>query len=111
MFKVTTSNFEYEPASPGLGETPSYLVTPRNPEGMSIELHHTKTHRSDRFKDQVGQTINVGENAWHLTEYDRDDEAMDTMWFRNFADADAHAFGLWTSSYDHEAIAAGREDV
>lgn len=103
MFKVTTDNFEYEPASPGLGESPTYLVTPRNPDGLSIELHYRFQHLPK--EDFNGRRILVG--AWHLTEYDRNDDAMDTAWFADFAAADKHAKALWDASYDHDATLYG----
>jgi hypothetical protein len=104
MFTVTTDNFEYKPAAPGLGMSPTYLVTPRNPEGMCIELHYERGAHLPK-QDQVCQRILVG--AWKVTEYDQYDDAMDVYWFVNFADADAHAFGLWVDSYDHDELMAG----
>ena len=105
-FKVITDNFEYEPAAPGLGEGPHYLVTPSNNEGMCLELFYTTAPEHVR-KDQVCIPLYKGERVWKVTEYDRDGDDMDTYYFKNFADADAHAFGLWTDSYDHDELHAG----
>ena len=91
-FTVTTDHFTYEPASPGLGESPTYLVTPRTPSGQCIELFWESGPHVHMKKDQVGQVMTHG--GWKLTEYDKDDEAVDSMYFRNFADADTHAFGI-----------------
>lgn len=103
MFTVKTKHFEYQPAAPGLGETPTYLVTPENPEGMCIELHYeSKWHPKD---DALGKRILVG--AWKVTEYDRDGDDMDVYYFNDFADADAKAAELWRESYDHEELHAG----
>jgi tRNA(Leu) C34 or U34 (ribose-2'-O)-methylase TrmL len=104
MFTLTTDNFTYEPASPGTG--PNYLVTPRNAEGMSIELHYRRPSTFDT-NDHHGNALYPAHAAWHLTEYDRNDEAMDTYWFTSFAAADKKAAELMKSSYDHDELMAG----
>ena len=100
MFTVTTDNFTYEPASRGLGESPTYLTTPDNNEGMCIELFYTTSHVPK--DDHLGKRILVG--AWKLTEYDRDGDDMDDYWFANFSDADAKAAELMQASYDHAEL-------
>jgi len=104
-FTVVTKNFTYEPAAVGLGQSPTYLVTPRNEQGMCIELHWESGKHIHMRKDQVGQTMTHG--GWKVTEYDRNDDSMDEYWFRNFDDADAHAYGLWVESYNHDELMAG----
>ena len=103
MFTVTSKHFTYEPAAGGLGSAPTYLVTPRNKDGMCIELFYVSQHFPKR--DELGHVPITG--AWKLTEYDRNDDAMDEYWFKNFADADKHAFTLLEEGYDHDELMAG----
>lgn len=91
MFTVTADKLEYTPAAPGLGEAPTYLVTGRNERGECIELFYDSKHFPKR--DQVGQMPVTG--AWKLTVYDARNEEVDGgFYFKNFADADAHAHGI-----------------
>ncbi len=93
-FTVVTEHFTYEPAAPGLGGSPTYLVTPRNGEGWCLELFHTSM--GVPAKDERGFLIVGG--AWKVTEYDRNDEAVDIYWFKDFAEADGFAYRLWEAT-------------